>query len=166
MHTMFTVFYDNVDILNDSQKIHLLFQKVQNPILTQIKSSPQLPYDMYQSNTVTYEYISNNLAAETASLGYHTPQGFVDVNTCAYKAPERGVRGEGGAIFTWFTPIGPSYRMERNNIYFTRVSDSPSRADGITSPSTRKIDQGCICQVQKIKRLKDPTQDLIFESQV
>ena len=37
MQTMFTGFSENVEILNDSKNICLLFQKFQNPILTQIK---------------------------------------------------------------------------------------------------------------------------------
>ena len=39
---------------------------------------------------------------EAASLGYHTPRGAVDVNTCDDKSPESGVKGEDGAIFTGF----------------------------------------------------------------
>ena len=39
MQTMFTGFSDNGEIINDSQKIRLLFQKFHNPILTQIKAS-------------------------------------------------------------------------------------------------------------------------------
>ena len=38
VQTMFTGFSLNGDILNDSQNIHLLFQKVKNPILNQNKS--------------------------------------------------------------------------------------------------------------------------------
>ena len=53
-----------------------------------------------------------------------------------------------------FTPIGPSYQTERNNIYLTRGSDSTSRVEGSASPLTRKTDQGCIHQVQKGKRLR------------
>ena len=49
MQTMFTGFSENGEILNDLQKIRLLFQKFQNPILTQIKASLQVCYDMYQA---------------------------------------------------------------------------------------------------------------------
>ena len=63
MQKMFTRFYENGDILNDLQKIRLIFQKVQNPILTQIKSSLQVSYDLDQGNTVTYDFISNSLVA-------------------------------------------------------------------------------------------------------
>ena len=66
---VFTVFSENGEILNYSQKIRLLFQKFQNPIMTQIKASPQVSYDMDQANTVTYDFIANGLAAEASILG-------------------------------------------------------------------------------------------------
>ena len=81
MQIIFTGFSENGEILNDSQNIRLLFQKVQNPILTQIKSSLQVSYDMYQSKTVTYDFISKNISVEDASLGYHIPRGVAGVNT-------------------------------------------------------------------------------------
>ena len=55
-------------------------------------------------NTVTYDFIFNSLAEEAASLGNHTPRGVADVNTCGKKAPESGVKGAGGEIFTLFYP--------------------------------------------------------------
>ena len=104
MQTMLTRFYENGEILNKSQNIRLLFQKVQNPILNQIKASLQVSYDTDQSNKVTYDFISNSLAAEAASIGDHNPRGVADINTCDEKAPESGVKGAGGAIFTGFYP--------------------------------------------------------------
>ena len=74
MHTMFIGFSENGDIINDSQKIRLLLQKVQNPILTQIKASLQVSCDLNQANTVIYNFISISLAEEAATLGYHTPE--------------------------------------------------------------------------------------------
>ena len=71
MLTMFTGFYENEEILDELQNIILLFQNVQNLILIQIKESLQVSYDMYQSNTVTYDFISNSLTADVASIGYH-----------------------------------------------------------------------------------------------
>ena len=53
---------------------------------------------------MTYDFITNSLAAEVASLGYHPPQVVGDVNTCANKSPESGVKERGGAIFTGFYP--------------------------------------------------------------
>ena len=72
MQTMFTGFSENGEILNDSQNIRLLFQNVQNPILTQIKASLQVSYDLNQVNIVTYEFISNSLEPEAESIGDHT----------------------------------------------------------------------------------------------
>ena len=100
MRTMFTGFSNNEEILNDLQKIRLLFQKVQNPILTLIKASLQVSYDMDQANTVTYDFIWNIQAAENASIRDHNPRGVTDVNTCGNKSPEIGDKGVGGAICT------------------------------------------------------------------
>ena len=102
MQTLLTGLSDNVDILNDSQKICLLIQNFQNPILAQIKASLQVSYYLDQSNTVTYDFISNSLAAEYASLGYHIPRGFANGNTCGDKASESVVKGAGGAILDGF----------------------------------------------------------------
>ena len=103
MQKIFTGLSENGEILDDLQKIRLLFHKFQNLILTQIKSSLQFSYDINQSNTVTYDFISNSLAAEAASLVDHTPREVADVNTCGKKVPESGFKGAGGAIFTGFT---------------------------------------------------------------
>ena len=51
---------------------------------------------------MTYDFISNSLVTEAASLGDHTPQGVADVKTRGEKAAESGVKGVGGAIFTGF----------------------------------------------------------------
>ena len=59
---------------------------------------------MDQANTVAYDFISNSLAAEAASLVGHNPQRVADVNTRGEKAPESGVKGAGGAIFIGFYP--------------------------------------------------------------
>ena len=70
--------------------------------MTQIKASLQVSYDLDQANTVTHDFISNILVVEAESLGDHTPQGVADVNTRVKKAPDSGVKGAGGAIFTGF----------------------------------------------------------------
>ena len=46
MQAMFTGFKDNSKILTDTQKIWLLFQKVQSPSLTQVKNALQVSYDL------------------------------------------------------------------------------------------------------------------------
>ena len=56
-----TGFSENGEIFNDSQRIRLLFQNVQNPILTETKASLQVSYDLDQANTLTYDFISNSL---------------------------------------------------------------------------------------------------------
>ena len=104
MQKMFIGFSENGYILNESQKIRSLFQRVKNLILTQIKALLQVSYNMEQANTVTYDFISSSLAAENASIVYHNPRGVMDVNNCGKKAPESGSKGECGAIFTCFYP--------------------------------------------------------------
>ena len=81
MQTTLTRFSDNGEIINDSQKICIIFQKVQNPILTEIKAALQVSYDLYQDNTVTYELIAKILATESSSLGDHNPTEVGDINT-------------------------------------------------------------------------------------
>ena len=73
MQTIFTGFYENGDILKNSHNIRLLFQKLQNPILTQIKASLQVYYDLNEANTETFNFAANRLAEETASLVDHMP---------------------------------------------------------------------------------------------
>ena len=70
IQTMLTRFSENGEIFNDSQKIQVIFQKVQSHILTQIKASLQVSYDINKSNTATYDFIYNRLSEEAASIGY------------------------------------------------------------------------------------------------
>ena len=72
--------------------------------MNQIKASLQVSCDVDQSNTVTYDFISNILVAETASLGDHNPRGVADVNNCGKKALDSGVKGAGSPIFTGSYP--------------------------------------------------------------
>ena len=73
IQTVFRGFSENGEILNDLQKICLIFQKFENPILTQIKASIQVSYDPDQVNTFTYDFIAKSIAAYAASIGDHTP---------------------------------------------------------------------------------------------
>ena len=104
IQTILTGFSENGEIFNDSQRIRLLLQKVQNPIITQTKASLQVSYSLDQANTVNYDFISKSLSAEAVSLGDHNPRRVADVNTRSEKVPESGVKGAGGAIFTGFYP--------------------------------------------------------------
>ena len=70
---------------------------------------------------MTYDFISNSLVAEAASIGYHNPLAVADVNTCGEKAPESGVKGAGGAIFAGFYPNWSKlYDGERKPIFDKR----------------------------------------------
>ena len=73
MQTMYTGFSENVEILNDPQKINIILQKVQKPIMNQIKSSLRVSHDLDHAKTANYDFILNSMAAEAASIGYHNP---------------------------------------------------------------------------------------------
>ena len=120
MQTMFTGLSDNGEILNNSQKICLIYQKFQNSILIQIKASIKVSYDLDQSNTVTYDFISNILVAEAASIIDHNPRRVTDVNTCGKKAPDSGVKGEGGTIFTGFCPNFSNLSDGKKQFFFDK----------------------------------------------
>jgi hypothetical protein len=69
MQSMFTGFEDNCEVLNDAQKIRLLFQKVQAPVLSQVKSALQVQHDLDAGGTsVTYNFIANSMAATATNL--------------------------------------------------------------------------------------------------
>ena len=109
-----------------------------NLILTQIKASLQVSYDLDQANTVTYDFIVNSMAAKDASIGDHSSNLIFYIKTCGKKSPENGFKRAGGAILTVFNPIGPIYWTERNNLSLTNGCESTSNAEGNKSPSTRK----------------------------
>jgi hypothetical protein len=104
---MFTGFEDNGEVLNDAQKIRLLFQKVQAPVLTQVKSALQVQHDLDAGGTsVTYNFIANSMAATATNLtevarsnvsGWDS-QGGKDL------APESGVRDKSGTACTGYYP--------------------------------------------------------------
>ena len=91
---------------------------MQNPILTQIKASLQVSYDLYQAKMVTYNFISKRLATEATSIGYYITQVFVDINTRGDKVSESGVKGTGGAIFTGFYPIWSTLSDREKKSFF------------------------------------------------
>ena len=104
MQAMFTGFEDNDEILTNAQKIRLLFQKVQNPSMNQVKSALKVQSDLDTDGTnVTYDFIANSLAAEAASLPDHVPNRQASgVESQSGEAPKNGVKGQGGAIYTGY----------------------------------------------------------------
>ena len=110
MQTMFTGFSENGEILNESQNIRLLFQKVQNPIMTQIKASFQVSYDLDQYNTFIYYFIFNFLTAEDASIGDPPPEELQISTRVARKHQRLAPRDQVAQYSQGFTPIGPNYQ--------------------------------------------------------
>ena len=101
---------------------------------------------MDQSNTVTYYFIANSLAAEAASLGGHPPSPYPQdlwTSTIVANKYQRAASREQVVQYSpGFTQIGLSYQTERSNLFSTRGSDSTSRAEISASTFTRKIEQG------------------------
>jgi hypothetical protein len=108
MQAMFTGFEDNDEVLTNAQKIRLLFQKVQSPSLTQVKSALKVQSDLdVGGSTVTYDFIANSLAVEAASLSDYVPNrqaSGVDSKGAKDSAPASGVKGQDGTIFTGYYP--------------------------------------------------------------
>jgi hypothetical protein len=112
MQSMFTGFDDNDEVLNNAQKIRLLFQKVQSPNLAQVKSALKVQSDLDVGGmTVTYDFIANSLAAEATSsidIPNRNASGL-DSQGGKGSAPESGVKGPDGNIFTGYFPNWKSF---------------------------------------------------------
>ena len=103
MQKMFTGFEDNEEFLSNTQKIRLLFQKVQAPSLTQVKSALQVSYDLDAEENVTYDFIANSLAVEATSLpDLAISRQTAGVETQNGAAPSKGVKGANGKIYTGY----------------------------------------------------------------
>ena len=103
MQSMFSGFEDNDEFQTDSQKIRLLFSKVQAPNLVQVKSALQVAYDLDGDTSVTYDFIANSLAVEaTGTPDFAGSRQAAGVETQGGGAPVSGVRGSDGAIYTGF----------------------------------------------------------------
>jgi len=105
MQAMFTGFEDNEEVLTNSQKIRLLFQKVQCTNLTQVKSALKVQSDLdVGGTTVTYDFIANSLAVEAASLPESSPNRQASGVESKGSAPSSGVKGADGSVFTGHYP--------------------------------------------------------------
>lgn len=108
MQAMFTGFEDNGEVLSNAQKIRLLFQKVQNPVLNNVRNALKVQSDLDVAGTqVTYDFIANSLAAEAASLPEHVPvrqASGVESQGVKDSAPESGVKGPDGKVFIGYYP--------------------------------------------------------------
>jgi hypothetical protein len=94
MQAMFTGFKDNDEILTDTQKIRLLFQKIQSPSLTQVKNALQVLYGLDKAGEVTYDFLANSMAAEAANLPDHASNrqaSGVDRHPAPGSAPASGI---------------------------------------------------------------------------
>jgi hypothetical protein len=106
MQSMFTGFADNEEILTEAQKIRLLFAKVQSPNLALVKSNLQIAYDLDQTGEVTFDFIANSLVVEASkspdSSASRNTSGVDTQGSGTNSAPESGVKGPDGVIFTGY----------------------------------------------------------------
>ena len=58
---MLTRFDDNYELLTEAQNIQIVLQKLQSPILTQVKNLFQASYDLDQDKAVTFDFIYNSI---------------------------------------------------------------------------------------------------------
>ena len=162
MQTMFTGLPENGKIPTDTQNIRLIFWKVHNPIMNQIKKSLQVSYDMDQANTVIYDFIANSLAAEAAGLGYQKPQLVAYVNTRGKNSPESGVKRSGGAIFTGFYPNRSNLSDGDNKYVFNKSEWLNIKAGWLCKYFENKNRAELHPSNKKESGSEDPTRDLIF----
>jgi hypothetical protein len=103
MQLMFNGFNDSGEVYSESQKVRLLFDKVQHPQLETTKQTLQISYNLATDDTVGYDFIANSLSAEVANLQDFTPQRQASgVESNNGQAPTHGIRGADGNIFTGF----------------------------------------------------------------
>jgi hypothetical protein len=146
MQSMFTGFADNGEVLSDAQKIRLLFGKVQSPNLIQVKNALQVSYDLNHEE-VSYDFIANSLAAEAAKSPDTSNRNAGAVNTRGGDsgAPEKGIKGPDGAIFTgYYKNFGRLSDSDKQAIYDERkrlnlpTTKMPAKKHRTSSIATKK----------------------------
>jgi hypothetical protein len=138
MQAMFTGFEDNGELLNDEQKVRLLFKKVESPGLTVVKNALKVQYDLDPNNNVTYNFIANSLSAEAAKLPDHVPNqrqaSGVEAKYGTGSAPTSGVKGPDGTIFIGFYPNWAALTKADKSL----VYDERQRLNGKSKQTTRR----------------------------
>lgn len=104
MEYMFTGFHDNGETQTDSQKIRLLFDKIQCTDLQQTKSALEVSEGLdIAGNSVTYNFIANQLSAKAATLPDYVARNASGVGREDLgPAPESGVKGPDGKVHTGY----------------------------------------------------------------
>jgi hypothetical protein len=109
MQAMFNGFGNNDEPYTESQKVRLLFDKVEHLGLKSQKEALQITYNLDTGGVVTYDFIANSLSASVATLpDYTTPRQTSSVETYTGSAPGNGIRAADGKIYTgyykkWFS---------------------------------------------------------------
>jgi hypothetical protein len=103
MQAMFLGYSDNGEAFLETQKIRLLFVKVQHPNLELTKSSLQVSYNLDpEGGSVDYNFIVDSLSAEVANLSDSRQASGVESHNKQDNAPMTGIIGADGKIFTGF----------------------------------------------------------------
>jgi hypothetical protein len=107
MELMFESFAKHEEVLTEAQKIRLLFDKIQHPLLEGMKNSLQIAYNLSTDDSVSYTFIVNSFSAEVAGLPDFAPaqrsvSGVGRSDKSFDKSPANGIRGDDGSIFTGY----------------------------------------------------------------
>jgi len=161
LQSMFTGFADNEEVLTDGQKIRLLFEKVQSPSLTQVKSSLQISYDLDQTGDVTFDFIANSMAAEAASVPDMASNRQVsEIDTSGRSggssAPTSGVRMPDGSIFTGFYKnFSQLSKADLKTVFDERERLGIKKGHNKNSPKKRNVSSA-----KKDKSIKTMTREI------
>ena len=106
MQVMFTGYRDNSEHLSETVKIRLLFDKVQCPILKNLKDLMLLQSNLDTAGgpTLTYDFIANQFAAYVASQTDPTPNRQASGVGTKDQAPASGIKNADGSIYTGLYP--------------------------------------------------------------
>jgi hypothetical protein len=107
MQAMFLGYSDHGEAFLETQKIRMLFEKIQHPLLTTTKSSLQVSYNLDpEGGSVDYNFIANSFSAEVASLPDFSARqaSGVESHVKEDNSPTTGIHGANGKIFTGFYP--------------------------------------------------------------
>ena len=170
MQAMFTGFEDNDEILTNAQKIRLLFQKVQSPNLTQVKSALKVQSDLDVGGTaVTYDFIANSLAAEAASLPDYVPNrqaSGLESQGGDGPAPKSGVKGTDGVIYTgYYSNWDKISNSDKHTVYEERkrlgIVSNDSKKTRRSKPSSIKTKKKTLAKMtREIASLKTKFKNL------
>jgi hypothetical protein len=133
MQVMFTGYKDNSEILTEEVQIRLLFEKVQCPILKNLKDLMVLQSNLDTAGgpTLTYNFIANQFSAYVASETDQTPKRQASGVETTDQAPANGIKNNDGSIYTGNYPnYHKLNRQQRSSVYEERKKLNLNRKPG------------------------------------